>query len=110
MTDVFEHTPQVWKAAPLRDALSDLPNDAPIRIGVAGDPGDFDGYRDFVAASEKAYEDSSASAMGTPTLELSGVELPEFERGYLAHYTGYPAWTRKALIPPGLLPSTWQQT
>ncbi|MFD7531975.1 DUF6225 family protein [Streptomyces sp. NPDC059849] len=48
MTDVFEHTPQVWNAAQLRDALKDLPDDAPIHIGVAGDPGDFDGYRDFV--------------------------------------------------------------
>ncbi|MFE4336862.1 DUF6225 family protein, partial [Streptomyces sp. NPDC056831] len=25
MTDVFEHTPQVWNAAQLRDALKDLP-------------------------------------------------------------------------------------
>jgi hypothetical protein len=48
MTDVFEHTPQVWNAAQLRDALKDLPDDAPIHIGVADDPGDFDGYRDFV--------------------------------------------------------------
>ncbi|MGW1412284.1 DsbA family protein [Streptomyces sp. NPDC002403] len=45
-------------------------------------------YQGFVAASENAYEDSSVSAIGTPTLELSGVELPEFERGYLAYYTG----------------------
>ncbi|MCX4732733.1 DUF6225 family protein [Streptomyces sp. NBC_01363] len=48
MTDVFEHTPQVWNAAQLRDALKYLPDDAPIHIGVAGDPGDFDGYRNFV--------------------------------------------------------------
>ncbi|MEW2489863.1 DUF6225 family protein [Streptomyces sp. NPDC048411] len=48
MTDVFEHTPQIWNAAQLRDALKDLPDDAPIHIGVADDPGDFDGYRDFV--------------------------------------------------------------
>ncbi|MFJ7200732.1 MULTISPECIES: DUF6225 family protein [unclassified Streptomyces] len=48
MTDIFEHTPQVWNAAQLRDALKDLPDDAPIHIGVAGDPGDFDGYREFV--------------------------------------------------------------
>ncbi|GGV87817.1 hypothetical protein GCM10015535_37830 [Streptomyces gelaticus] len=48
MTDVFEHTPQVWNAAQLRDALKDLPDDAPIHIGVADDPGDFEGYRDFV--------------------------------------------------------------
>ncbi|MEU3657636.1 DUF6225 family protein [Streptomyces sp. NPDC032161] len=48
MTDVFEHTPQIWNAAQLRDALKDLPDDAPIHIGVADDPGDFDGYRPFV--------------------------------------------------------------
>ncbi|MFI6730810.1 DUF6225 family protein [Streptomyces sp. R-74717] len=48
MTDVFEHTPQVWNSAQFRDALKDLPDDAPIHIGVAGDPGDFVGYRDFV--------------------------------------------------------------
>ncbi|MFI9631031.1 DUF6225 family protein [Streptomyces sp. NPDC052042] len=48
MTDVFEHTPQVWNAAQLRDALKDLPDDAPIHIGVADDPGDFHGYRAFV--------------------------------------------------------------
>ncbi|MEE1768352.1 DUF6225 family protein [Streptomyces sp. JV185] len=48
MTDIFKHTPQVWNAAQLRDALKDLPDDAPIHIGVAGDPGDFDGYREFV--------------------------------------------------------------
>ncbi|MEU0835280.1 hypothetical protein [Streptomyces sp. NPDC005969] len=42
-------------------------------------------YQSFVDASEKAYQGSSA--IGTPTLELSGVELPEFERGYLAYYT-----------------------
>ncbi|MEL5957127.1 DUF6225 family protein [Streptomyces sp. NPDC058322] len=48
MTDVFEHAPQVWNAAQLRDALKDLPDDAPIHIGVADEPGDFDGYRDCV--------------------------------------------------------------
>ncbi|WP_406088869.1 DsbA family protein [Streptomyces sp. NBC_01013] len=50
-------------------------------------------YQGFVAASEKAYEDSSV--VGTPALELSGVELPEFKRGYLAYYTGQPAWTAR---------------
>ncbi|MGW1411749.1 DUF6225 family protein [Streptomyces sp. NPDC002403] len=48
MTNVFEHTPQAWNAAQLRDALRHLPDDAPIHIGVADDPGDFNGYRDFV--------------------------------------------------------------
>lgn len=40
--------PQVWNAAQLRDALKDLPDDAPVPIGVADDPGGLDGYRDFV--------------------------------------------------------------
>ncbi|MEU3656443.1 DUF6225 family protein [Streptomyces sp. NPDC032161] len=48
MTDVFDHAPQVWNAAQLRDALKDMPDDAPIHIGVAEDPGDFDGYREGV--------------------------------------------------------------
>ncbi|MFF8618351.1 DUF6225 family protein [Streptomyces sp. NPDC015350] len=45
MTEIFEHAPQTWNAAQLREALKDLPDDAPIHIGVAEDPGDFDGYR-----------------------------------------------------------------
>ncbi|WP_331755406.1 DUF6225 family protein (plasmid) [Streptomyces sp. NBC_00846] len=30
------------------DAIKDLPDDTPIHIGVAEDPGDFDGYRESV--------------------------------------------------------------
>ncbi|MFI5752373.1 DUF6225 family protein [Streptomyces sp. NPDC051644] len=45
MVDTFDHAPQVWNAAQLRDAIKDLPDDTPIHIGVAEDPGDFDGYR-----------------------------------------------------------------
>ncbi|MFC9754800.1 DUF6225 family protein [Streptomyces sp. NPDC056921] len=45
---LFEHTLQVWNAARLRDALKNLPDDAPIHIGLTGDPGHFDGYRGFV--------------------------------------------------------------
>ncbi|WP_331756347.1 DUF6225 family protein (plasmid) [Streptomyces sp. NBC_01590] len=48
MADIYEHAPQVWNAAQLRDALKDLPDDTPIHIGVAEDPGDFDGYRESV--------------------------------------------------------------
>ncbi|MGW2182860.1 DUF6225 family protein [Streptomyces sp. NPDC001732] len=48
MTDVFDHAPQVWNAAQLREALKDLPDDTPIHIGVAEDPGDFGGYRESV--------------------------------------------------------------
>ncbi|MCX4736932.1 DUF6225 family protein [Streptomyces sp. NBC_01363] len=48
MTDVFDHAPQVWNAAQLREALKYLPDDTPIHIGVAEDPGDFGGYRESV--------------------------------------------------------------
>lgn len=48
MVDTFDHAPQVWNAAQLREALKDLPDDTPIHIGVAEDPGDFDGYRESV--------------------------------------------------------------
>ncbi|MFB7212352.1 DUF6225 family protein [Streptomyces sp. NPDC056255] len=34
---LFEHTPQVWNAARLCDALENLPEDVPIHIGVTGD-------------------------------------------------------------------------
>ncbi|MDX3767700.1 MULTISPECIES: hypothetical protein [unclassified Streptomyces] len=52
-------------------------------------------YQGFVDASEKAFQDSSA--VGTPAVELRGVELPEFERGYLAYYIhlGKPSWTAR---------------
>ncbi|MEU2135303.1 MULTISPECIES: DUF6225 family protein [unclassified Streptomyces] len=48
MADTFDHAPQVWNAAQLREALKDLPDDTPIHIGVAEDPGDFGGYRESV--------------------------------------------------------------
>ncbi|MER6610377.1 DUF6225 family protein [Streptomyces sp. NPDC000927] len=48
MTDIYEHAPKIWNAAQLREALKDVPDDAPIHIGVAEDPGDVDGYRDGV--------------------------------------------------------------
>ncbi|MEV6165726.1 DUF6225 family protein [Streptomyces sp. NPDC052052] len=56
MTDVYEHAPQVWNAAQLREALKDLPDDAPIHIAVAQDPGDFDGYREGVLVDAEQIE------------------------------------------------------
>lgn len=43
-------TPLPRSTPPIRTAGEgqNLPDDAPIHIGVAGDPGDFGGYRDFV--------------------------------------------------------------
>ncbi|WP_405749019.1 DUF6225 family protein [Streptomyces sp. NBC_00012] len=84
MTDVFEHTPQVWNAARLRDALKDLPDDAPIHIGVAGDPGDFDGYRDFVLVDAHQVENwwpaTSTAPERTETAEALTL-FADWERG-----------------------------
>ncbi|MEU6016884.1 DUF6225 family protein [Streptomyces sp. NPDC047515] len=56
MTDTFDHTPQIWNAGQLRDALKDLPDDAPIQIGVADQPGDFDGYHGYVLVDAEHVE------------------------------------------------------
>ena len=48
MSDTFEHTPAVWTAKQLREALKDLPDDAPIHIGLAEAPGDFEGFGTYV--------------------------------------------------------------
>ncbi|MFE7042328.1 DUF6225 family protein [Streptomyces atratus] len=56
MADTFEHAPQVWNAAQLREAIRGLPDDVPIHIGVAEDPGSFDGYRDCVLMDARHVE------------------------------------------------------
>ncbi|MFE7131369.1 DUF6225 family protein [Streptomyces sp. NPDC057638] len=47
-TETIEHTPQVWTAGRLREALAGLPDETPLHIGVADGPGDFAGYGEFV--------------------------------------------------------------
>ncbi|KJY25476.1 DUF6225 family protein, partial [Streptomyces katrae] len=56
MADMFEHAPQVWTAARLREALTDLPDETPIHIGVADGPGDFDGYGEYVLVDAEPVE------------------------------------------------------
>ncbi|MFE6126763.1 DUF6225 family protein [Streptomyces sp. NPDC056437] len=48
MSETYEHKPAVWTAKRLREALAELPDDAPIHIGVAEKPGDFDGFGGYV--------------------------------------------------------------
>ncbi|WP_069766026.1 DUF6225 family protein [Streptomyces sp. LUP47B] len=48
MPDNLDHKPTVWTARKLREAIAHLPEDAPIHIGIADSPGDFDGYHDYV--------------------------------------------------------------
>jgi hypothetical protein len=56
MADTYEHAPDVWTAGRLREAIKDLPDDAVIHIGVASDPGDFDGYQDRVLVDYEPVE------------------------------------------------------
>ncbi|MFD7497434.1 DUF6225 family protein [Streptomyces sp. NPDC059832] len=51
-------TPLPRSTPPIRTAGEgqNLPDDAPIHISVAGDPGDFDGYRDFVVVDAHQVE------------------------------------------------------
>ena len=48
MPDDFDHKPTVWTARQLREAIANLPDDAPIHIGIADTPGDFDGFHGYV--------------------------------------------------------------
>ncbi|WP_412079644.1 DUF6225 family protein (plasmid) [Streptomyces xanthophaeus] len=56
MADMFDHTPQVWTAARLREALTDVPDETPIHIGVADGPGDFEGYGEYVLVDAEPVE------------------------------------------------------
>ncbi|GGT88566.1 DUF6225 family protein [Streptomyces violascens] len=47
MTDTYDHTPQVWTAGRLREALAGLSDETPIHIAVADGPGDFEGYSEY---------------------------------------------------------------
>jgi hypothetical protein len=66
MADTFDHTPQVWNAAQLRAAIKDLPDDTPIHVGVAEDPGDFDGYRASVLVDAYRVENYWPATATTP--------------------------------------------
>ncbi|MFI5775101.1 DUF6225 family protein [Streptomyces sp. NPDC051658] len=66
MADTFDHAPHVWNAAQLREAIKDLPDDTPIHIGVAEDPGDFDGYRESVLVDAHHVENWWPATSTTP--------------------------------------------
>ncbi|MFD4948625.1 DUF6225 family protein [Streptomyces sp. NPDC058239] len=66
MADTFDHAPQVWNAAQLREAIKDLPDDTPIHIGVAEDPGNFDGYRESVLVDAHHVENWWPATSTTP--------------------------------------------
>nr|BAD05868.1 hypothetical protein [Streptomyces garyphalus] len=67
MADMFEHAPQVWTAARLREALAELPDETPIHVGVADGPGDFDGYGEYVLVDAEPVEvDTDADGVDGP--------------------------------------------
>ncbi|MFD9405826.1 DUF6225 family protein [Streptomyces sp. NPDC059989] len=56
MAEMFDHAPQVWTAARLREALAGVPDETPIHIGVADGPGDFEGYGEYVLVDAEPVE------------------------------------------------------
>lgn len=66
MADTYAHAPEVWTAGRLREAIKDLPDDEPIYIGVASDPGDFDGYHDRVLVDYEPAELHWSATESTP--------------------------------------------
>ncbi len=56
MADTFEHAPQVWTAGRLRSALTGVADDTPIHIGVADEPGNLEGYGEFVLVGAEPVE------------------------------------------------------
>ncbi|MFE7357512.1 DUF6225 family protein [Streptomyces sp. NPDC057543] len=66
MADTFVHAPSAWNVAQLREAIKDLPDDAPIRIGVADDPGNFDCYATYVLVDAEHVENWWPATSNTP--------------------------------------------
>ncbi|MFD9395019.1 DUF6225 family protein [Streptomyces sp. NPDC060000] len=66
MADTHDHSPEVWTAGRLRDAIKDLPDDAPVYIGIASDPGNFNGYQERVLTAYEPAELHWAATKWTP--------------------------------------------
>ncbi|MFF4317924.1 DUF6225 family protein [Streptomyces sp. NPDC001568] len=74
MAETFDHTPQVWTAGRLRDALADLPDETPIHIGVADGPGDFEGYGEYVLVDAEPVEMDTTHSTDTRSTDANGPE------------------------------------
>ncbi|WP_326770985.1 DUF6225 family protein (plasmid) [Streptomyces sp. NBC_01591] len=85
----FEHTPQVWNAAQLRDAIKDLPDDAPVHICVAGDPGWLRRVRDFVLVDAHQVENWwPATSTAPERTETAEALFADWEPGAYDHPSG----------------------
>ncbi|MET9604231.1 DUF6225 family protein [Streptomyces sp. NPDC006512] len=71
MAETFDHTPQVWTAGRLREALADLPDETPIHIGVADGPGDFEGYGEYVLVDAEPVEMDINGVEGVPQVQFT---------------------------------------
>ncbi|MFD4246010.1 DUF6225 family protein [Streptomyces sp. NPDC058525] len=71
MADTFEHAPQVWTAGRLRSALAGVPDDTPIHIGVADEPGNLDGYGEFVLVGAEPVEMEADSSTAPPQVQFT---------------------------------------
>ena len=56
----------MWTAAQLREAIKDLPDDAPIHIGVAEHPGDFYGFGGYVLVDAEHVTNHWPATQTTP--------------------------------------------
>ncbi|MBT2482435.1 DUF6225 family protein [Streptomyces sp. ISL-94] len=71
MAEMFDHAPQVWTVARLREALADVPDETPIHIGVADGPGDFEGYGEYVLVDAEPVEMEGHGDPGTPEVRFT---------------------------------------
>ncbi|MFE0773315.1 DUF6225 family protein [Streptomyces sp. NPDC058861] len=67
MAEKFDHVPQVWTAGQLRDALTAVPDETPVRVGVADRPGDFvGGYEELVLVHAEPVEQPAEGSKTAP--------------------------------------------
>ncbi|MGW6459424.1 DUF6225 family protein [Streptomyces sp. NPDC055078] len=71
MAETFDHAPQVWTVARLREALADLPDGTPVHVGVADAPGDFGGYSEYALVDLEPVEKDLPGTRGGTEVEYT---------------------------------------
>ncbi|AQW50726.1 DUF6225 family protein [Streptomyces violaceusniger] len=66
MADTYAHSPEAWTAGRLREAIKDLPDDAPVYVGIASDPGNFEGCQERVLVDCEPVELSWPATKSAP--------------------------------------------
>ncbi|MER6912557.1 DUF6225 family protein [Streptomyces sp. NPDC000594] len=80
MAETIDHTPLVWTAGQLRQALDGLPEDTPLHVAVADGPGDFAGYSEYALVSLDQVE-KDAPETGTPTTLVEYTLFADYKAG-----------------------------